>query len=134
MPPTPRQPLGAARLVPADQLPPKPHTTELPDIEAGHEAVPVDYDRLVYPGEVLKGSVTLAVLLEGDEKESYFGSSLTAIVQDHEDYADVKERIITVNADLVVSEVLETMDKINAVDNAGNEGEDADNQHADQTE
>jgi hypothetical protein len=105
--PTRREATGS-QVVPMDQLPPRP-AAEV--IDGEDTPVAIDFERLVYPGEVLHGGVTLAVLLPGDEKESFVYGKHTAIAQPHEDYADIKDRIITTTTDIVVTEVEVLIDR-----------------------
>lgn len=86
-------------------------------VQSVHDEVEVpdfDPERLVYPGEMISLSTTLAVQLPDDVKESYFGAKHNAIVQPGEDYTSVGNRLLTTVNDLVVANVEHSITEIAA--------------------
>jgi hypothetical protein len=67
---------------------------------------------LVFDGDVVTSSVTLAVLLPGDSKESYIGYKLTSRVQPGETAADVYSRVVTTVNESVVSQIDDVIDRL----------------------
>lgn len=117
--------------IPAEALQPRPAAEMQQGIEDdGTPAVDSQnpYAGLVYPGETLRCSTTLAVQLPGDDKESYYGAAHTAIVQDGEDFNDVGGRLLKTVNELVVANVDASLDMLN--DKFGQTPEDDPNQPA----
>lgn len=66
---------------------------------------------MVFPGELLTQSSTLAIVLPGDSKESYFGARHVAIVQPDEDAEDVVLRGIAVINSAVEANINDTVQR-----------------------
>lgn len=68
--------------------------------------------QLIYTGEQLTSSMTLAVLLPGDHKESYFGSKFTARLQEGEEPDELAGRVITVVRETVIGQLDDAIDAV----------------------
>lgn len=68
---------------------------------------------LVFPGELLTQSTTLAVVLPGDHKESYFGARHVAIVQEGEDQIEAILRGVAVVNTAVEANIQDNLDRWN---------------------
>lgn len=67
---------------------------------------------LMYPGELLQTSMTLAVVLPGDQKESYFGARFVGRAQEWESDQELTARAITVTRDAVLGQIDDAVDAI----------------------
>lgn len=67
---------------------------------------------LMYDGELLQTSMTLAVVLPGDTKESYFGSRGVFRLQPGEDADDLAARAITVVRSSVLNQLDDAIDAL----------------------
>lgn len=67
---------------------------------------------LMYDGELLQTSMTLAVVLPGDSKESYFGSRGVFRLQTGEDADDLAARAITVVRSSVLNQLDDAIDAV----------------------
>lgn len=67
---------------------------------------------LLYDGELLQTSMTLAVILPGDVKESYFGSRAVLRKQPGEDDDQVASRGITLVRETVISQIDDAIDAL----------------------
>lgn len=67
---------------------------------------------LMYDGELLQTSMTLAVVLPGDSKESYFGSRGVFRLQPGEDADDLAARAITVVRSSVLNQLDDAIDAL----------------------
>lgn len=119
--------LGAVGAVPAATLPVEqlPVRQQRPQAPAQYQPPAVEpmadsfdipgdlsMDNLVYPGELLTVSTTLAIILPTDQKESYFGAKHTAIVQPGETYEDISNRSKIVVNNTVRDTVADCLDMI----------------------
>lgn len=98
-------------------LTPLPVTTELdvnPEVEHQDLAEMGPEQSLLFEGDVVTSSATLAVILPGDSKESYFGYKVTTRVQDGENHAEVYERLATVVTQSVIAQIDDTIDALGA--------------------
>lgn len=68
--------------------------------------------QLVYDGDVIGASATLAVLFEGDRKESYFNYNYKTRVQPNESASDAYARVTTVTVEGVIGIVDEAGNRI----------------------
>ena len=79
--------------------------------EPGAESAAV-VPQLMYDGELLQTSMTLAVLLPGDHKESYFGARVVMRTQPFEDAESISARAITVVRESVLGQIDDAIDAI----------------------
>lgn len=68
--------------------------------------------QLMYDGELLQTSMTLAVVLPGDSKESYFGARFVGRVQPDEDAEEISARAITVVRESVIGQIDDAIDAL----------------------
>lgn len=112
----PSQPVGHKVALPVDQIAPRPTTAQSnepeDDGQPGADVETLGEPRLVYPGETIRLSTTLAVLLPEDEKESYFGAAHVAIVQPEESFEGVGSRLLRTVNDLVIANVDECLESL----------------------
>lgn len=67
---------------------------------------------LIYPGEIAGTSMTLAVVLPGDSKESYFRGHFTGRKQPHEDDEAFSARLVTVSRELAIGQLDDAIDSL----------------------
>lgn len=101
---------------------PSPEELENDEMEQQHTASEIGEDHIfaegeapdemIYDGEILTSSMTLAVVLPGDQKESYFGSKLTARKQPDETDAELVGRVIAVVRDACLGQIDDGVDAI----------------------
>lgn len=106
-------PRGAVRVAqpPAEDTPdPLAHANPVLDHVGGDEDQQMA--SLVFPGELLTTSTTLAVTLGDDSKESYFGAKHTAVVQAGETHNDVIDRSVTVVNETVYADINDVLEII----------------------
>jgi len=110
MPPRTRTPDGGPEGVPS------PEELEHLSDELAEEHTEVDEAQpdipLIYDGEVLTSGMTLAVVLPGDQKESYFPTKFTARKQPDETEADLAARVVTVVRETCLSQIDDAIDAI----------------------
>ena len=80
--------------------------------EPGQEELEQTPVTLIYEGEILTSGVTLAVLLPGDHKESYFPAKFTGRRQPHESAEDLANRVITVVRETVLGQMDDAIDAL----------------------
>jgi hypothetical protein len=84
--------------------------------EAQHHDDPGEVEmlmpELVYAGDIITASATLAVVLPGDDKESYFGFKHTTHVQEGEGTMDASGRVITFVREGVIGAIDDMIDSL----------------------
>lgn len=86
----------------------------------------LEAELLVFPGELLTTSTTLATILPGDEKESYFGAKHTAIVQPDEAFEAVRNRSLTVVNNTVLTTIDDCIIQIKELEDLQRQRDEAD--------
>lgn len=69
-------------------------------------------DEMIYDGEILSTGMTLAVVLPGDQKESYFPAKFTGRKQPHETDADLVGRCIAIVRDACLGQIDDAVDAL----------------------
>lgn len=103
-------PPGAA--LPGRQAPPDPAAHHNPVADHLADQGDMDLEPIVFPGELLTTSTTLAVRLDGDDRESYFGAKHTGIVQEGETVEHVIQRGITIVNDSCYANIADVMNTV----------------------
>lgn len=68
--------------------------------------------QLMFDGELLQTSMTLAVVLPGDSKESYFGARAVLRCQPGEGAEDVAGRAVTIVREAVIGQMDDAIDAL----------------------
>lgn len=92
------------------QTPPEdlsPEEQETQQDESAEQGPP-----MIYPGERLTSGMTLAVLMPGDNKESYFKSEFTGELQPDEDPEVLAARVITVVRETCIGQLDDAIDAV----------------------
>lgn len=69
-------------------------------------------ETLIYEGDILTSGMTLAVLLPGDNRESYFPVKFTARRQPDETGEDLATRVITVVRETAIGQIDDAIDAL----------------------
>ncbi len=85
-----------------------------PDEEHTDIGEPEHVPALVFDGDVVTFSATLAVKFDPDEKESYFGTKLTTRVQPGETGDEVYARAVTFVNEAVINQIDDVSDRLEA--------------------
>lgn len=86
------------------------------ELEENGAAEPGDIEQagptLMYDGELLQTSMTLAVTLPGDSKESYFGARFVGRLQEGEPDDNLAARAITMVRETVIGQIDDAVDAL----------------------